>query len=196
MPSSVGECPSSGPVHTGRGAPYMWALCNMRTQIMEHTAVDGSVHTSKGLPANLHANLLTRPVWMGLQSLRVDNASFPRLNFHERKSGNAALGWILPCERNDWNLLFLQNLWTERQQGKHFPDGAQRQAWITSQDWRLGERRCGKENASPENVVWRSTQRIWWSRRQDADVCQATECAILNLLLTGSVFSLADVSVS
>ena len=29
-----------GPVHTGRGAPR-----NMRTEIMEHTAVNGSVHT-------------------------------------------------------------------------------------------------------------------------------------------------------
>ena len=29
-----------GPIHTGCGAP-----CNMRTQIMEHTAVNGSVHT-------------------------------------------------------------------------------------------------------------------------------------------------------
>ena len=34
------HCRTSGPVHTGRGAP-----CNMRTQIMEHTAVNGSVHT-------------------------------------------------------------------------------------------------------------------------------------------------------
>ena len=29
-----------GPIHTGRGAP-----CNMHLQIMEHTAVNGSVHT-------------------------------------------------------------------------------------------------------------------------------------------------------
>ena len=47
--------PVLGPVHTGRGAP-----CNTRAKIMEHTAVNGSVHTgckatSKGLHTNLHA---------------------------------------------------------------------------------------------------------------------------------------------
>ncbi len=43
-----------GPVHTGRGAP-----CNTCMQIMEHTAVNGSVHTG------CKQHLLTRPVWMG-----------------------------------------------------------------------------------------------------------------------------------
>ena len=51
-----------GPVHTGRGAP-----CNTRVHAkQEHTAVNGSVHT-KGLRANLCANLLSRPVWTGLK---------------------------------------------------------------------------------------------------------------------------------
>ncbi len=55
---------SLGPVHTGRGAP-----CNMRMQIMEHTAVNGSVHTGctqiclrvlceRGLTKSLKWNLI------------------------------------------------------------------------------------------------------------------------------------------
>ncbi len=59
---SASELNHLGPIHTGRGTP-----CNTRKQIMAHTAVNGSVHTalqatSKDLQANLHANLLTRPV--------------------------------------------------------------------------------------------------------------------------------------
>ncbi len=52
--------PSSGPIHTGRGAP-----CNRRKQIMGHTAVNGSVHRLQVTSKYLHTNVLTRPVWTG-----------------------------------------------------------------------------------------------------------------------------------
>ncbi len=54
-----------GPVHTGRGTPCNTVHANYGTHCSEWECSHRLRATSKGLHANLPANLLRRPVWMG-----------------------------------------------------------------------------------------------------------------------------------